>query len=56
MHSSLASLKRTLGILSPIVQPAASFLLLGTVDFLHRRTLESLLVGHQYISAAVALG
>jgi hypothetical protein len=54
LHASLRSSKRNVGILSPIVQPAASFLLVGIADFLHRRTVRSQLVRHQYMWAAVS--
>jgi hypothetical protein len=55
LHGSLRSSKRKVGILSPIVQPAASFPLVGIADFLHRRTEGSQLVGHQYMWAAVQI-
>jgi hypothetical protein len=55
LHGSLPSSKRKVGILSPIVQPAASFLLVGIASFLHRRTEGSQLVGHQNMRAAAPL-
>jgi hypothetical protein len=54
-HGSLQSSKRNVGFLGPIVQPAASFLLVGIADFLHRLTVRSQLVRHQYMWAAVPL-
>jgi hypothetical protein len=55
LHGSLPSSKRKVGILSPIVQPAASFLLVGIASFLHRLTLGLQLVGHQNMRAAAPL-
>ncbi|MFT5273178.1 MAG: hypothetical protein ACI85V_003207 [bacterium] len=52
---SLPSSKRKVGILNPIVLPAASFLLVGIADFLHRRTVGSQLFGHQHMRVAVPL-
>ena len=55
LHGSFPSSKRKVGILSPIVQPAASFLLVGIASFLHRRTVGSKLVVHQNMRAAAPL-
>ena len=55
LHRSLPSSKRKVEILSPIVQLAASFLLVGIAVFLHPRTVGSQLFGHQYMTAAAPI-
>jgi len=54
LHGPFSSSKRQMGILGPIVHPAASFLLVGIADNLHGRAVGSELVGHQDMRAAVA--
>ena len=49
------SSKRQMRILSSIIFPAASFLLVSIADNLHRRAVGSEFVGHQYMRATVAL-
>ena len=55
LHGPFSSSKRQVRVLRPIVHPAASFLLVGIANILHRRAVGSEFIGYQYISAAVAL-